>query len=99
MDKIKTPKLVTVAILTTITIIFWVFVGLYNIIVTPSPVNIDPELLEPINPVLDKEALKRLEGRIFFDEGETRSPFILSEMPSLQEEKEISKTEQAENPE
>ena len=51
--------------------------GLYDIITSAPPVNVDPELLKPINPILDQEALNRLEGRILFEEGQTSSPIII----------------------
>jgi hypothetical protein len=98
MKKPKAPKLVTVAIFTTITIIFWVFISLYNIIMSTPDINVDPELLEPINPNLEKEALDRLEGRIFFEEGETNSPVIIREntqiSPSPEEEVLIPENEE-----
>ena len=81
MKKPKAPKLVTVAVFTTITIIFWVFMGLYSLITSAPPTNVDPELLSPIDPVLDQEALKRLEGRIYFEEGQTTSPVIIRDTP------------------
>jgi hypothetical protein len=81
MKKPKAPRLVTVAIFTTVTIIFWIFMGLYNIITSPSRVDVDPEILKPINPVLDTDALNRLQNRVFFEEGETSSPIIVSETP------------------
>ncbi len=55
--------------------------SLYNIITSTPPVNVDPELLKPINPTLDQEALNRLEGRVFFEQGETSSPVIIRETP------------------
>ena len=79
MNKSKAPRLVTVAIFTTITIIFWVFMGLYNIITSSPPVNVDPELLKPLDPTLNQEALDRLDGRVFFGEGETSTPVIIRE--------------------
>lgn len=65
------PSIVTVAILTTITIIFWVFFGVYRVLVSESDVNIPPEILESINPTLDQNALGQLENRLFFEKGET----------------------------
>lgn len=81
MIKPKTPRLVTVAIFTTITVIFWVFTSLYNIITSTPPADVDPELLKPINPTLDQEALNRLEGRVYFKKGETTSPVVIRENP------------------
>ncbi len=107
MLKPKAPKLVTVAIFTTITVVFWVFMSLYNIITSKPPANVEPELLKPINPTLDQEALNRLEGRVFFEQGETSSPLIMYESPKPTPETESASqpipevenpTEQGESP-
>lgn len=70
MTKPKAPKLVTVAVVTTITIVLWVFFGVYRILTASSPPIVPEELLAPINPVLDQEALRNIEGRVFFEESE-----------------------------
>jgi hypothetical protein len=88
MKKLKAPRLVTVAVFTTITVIFWVFMGLYNLITSTPPASVDPELLKPINPVLDQEALNRIEGRVYFKPGETTSPVIFRETPEANPETE-----------
>ncbi len=69
MKKKKQPTLVTVLTFTTITIIFWVFFSVYKVLTTTPEVNIDPQLLEPINPSLDSNSLNKLEERTFFEEG------------------------------
>ncbi len=76
MNKLEKPRILTVTIFTTITIIFWVFYSLYNVIKSTPPINVDPKILKPFNPNLDQEALNRLENRIFFEEGQTSSPTI-----------------------
>lgn len=70
MTKVRAPRLVTVAIMTTITIIFWVFFGVYNVLVSKPPVDVPPEILEPLDPTLDTEALGQIEQRVFFEEDE-----------------------------
>ncbi|HJX59200.1 hypothetical protein A2V61_03740 [Candidatus Woesebacteria bacterium RBG_19FT_COMBO_47_8] len=70
MKKYKTPNLVTLVVLTTITIVFWVFFSVYRAFTqqpTPAP---SPEILEPFSPELDKETLGKIQGRRFFEEGE-----------------------------
>jgi len=70
MKKLKPPRLVTVAVFTTITIVFWVFYGLYGILTSDSFQKVPPEILAPIDPTLDTEILDVLPNRIFFKEGE-----------------------------
>ena len=74
MKRPSAPKLVTVAITTTITIVFWVFFTLFQILTgEPDPV-VDPKLLEPIVPELQIETLSVLKDRVFFQESRTLSP-------------------------
>jgi len=70
MKKYKTPNLVSMVVLTTITVVFWVLFSVYRAFTqqpTPSP---SPEILEPFSPDLDKDALDKVQGRRFFEEGE-----------------------------
>lgn len=76
MKKTRAPRLVTVAIFTTITIIFWIFFSLYNILTTQKDVQVNPRLLEPIDPSLNVELLNSLEEKTFYEEGEVGSPLI-----------------------
>jgi len=55
--------------------------GLYEIITSIPDVEVDPELLKPIDPTLNQEALNRLDNRLYFEEGETYSPSIIKEEP------------------
>lgn len=68
MNKIKAPRVVTIAVFTTITIIFWIFFNVYHVLTTPSEVQVDPALLQPIDPTLNTEVLDSIESGIFFDE-------------------------------
>jgi hypothetical protein len=81
----KAPKQVTVSIFTTITIIFWIFLGVYRILTTTPPLEIDPSILETIDPKLDQKSLGSLQGKIFYEEGQVQSPYSLPEetSPSL----------------
>jgi len=79
MKKPKAPRLVTVAIVTTITIIFWVFFSLYTVFTSKPPATIDPKLLLPLDPNLDTNALRQLEERVFFEEGSYTSPSLIKQ--------------------
>lgn len=82
MKKPKAPRLVTVSIFTTITIIFWIFFSLYEVLTTTPKIEVDSALLEPITPSLDTDSLNKLETRVFFEEGEAISPFIVVVSPT-----------------
>ncbi len=70
MRKPKAPRQVTVAVIITITIIFWVFFTVYRIFVTTPEVDVPDELLAPINPALDVAALENIESRVFVEESD-----------------------------
>ena len=67
--KIKAPRLVAVAVFTTVTIIFWVFYSLYVILTSQAPLDIPPEILNPITPELDIDTLNKLETKAYFEQG------------------------------
>lgn len=75
--KRATPKFVTVSIFTTITIIFWIFYVIYEVLISAPPTVVDPELLNPINPQLDTGVLEELSQKEFFEEGE-EIPFSIA---------------------
>lgn len=68
--KSSVPKLVTIAVLTLITVVFWVFFGAYRALMKVPQLDVDEKILEPVNPTLDTNTLIRLESRIFIPEGE-----------------------------
>jgi hypothetical protein len=103
MKEPKAPRLVTIAIVTTTTIIFWVFFELYRVFTTTPPVNVPGELMKPIVPSLDISALDNVNGRIYLEEGEITeivvgSPFTLPlPTPTATESAEVTEaTESAE---
>jgi hypothetical protein len=69
----KAPKLVTITILSTITIIFWVFFSLYQILTNKADTQVPETLLEEINPVLDTTTLNLIQNRLFFEEGQVEA--------------------------
>lgn len=90
MKKPKAPKLVTVAIITTITIVIWVFFSVYRVLTKEPETSVPSEILAPINPTLNTNSLDSLETRIYFEEGEV----VALPTPTPQEE-----TEEVENDE
>lgn len=82
MKRPKPPSLVTIVILTTITVVFWVFFSVYRVFTTqPSP-SVPDEIIEPFSPNLDGATLTKLEGRTFFAEGAIPTITILTPTPS-----------------
>lgn len=68
--KLKTPTLVTTAVLTLITVIFWVAFEVYRTLTTkPAPV-VPAEIIAPLNPTLDEATLNKLKLRINLSDDE-----------------------------
>lgn len=78
----KSPRLVTIAIITTATIILWIFFEVYRIFTSTSPLDVPEELLKPINPTLDSKALQKVEERVFFEDEEIPESLVA---PSISE--------------
>ncbi|MBN1169146.1 hypothetical protein JXA63_04620 [Candidatus Woesebacteria bacterium] len=70
MKKSNPPNLITVAIITTITIIFWIFFEVYKILTGEVDVNVSQELLKLVNPTLDQAVLSSLKGKTRFEESQ-----------------------------
>lgn len=68
MKKQKTPSLVTIAILTLITVVFWIGFSVYRSLTIEPPEKVPAEILEPITATLDLETLGKLSARVFFEE-------------------------------
>lgn len=75
MRKPKAPRLVTISIITTATIILWIFFEVYRIFTSQSLPDIPEGLLAPINPTLDTQSLDKIQGRVLL--GEEEIPEIL----------------------
>lgn len=77
MFRQKPPRLITIAIISTITIISWVFFGLYEVLSKKPDVAVPETLLQDINPQLDTATLNTIQTRLFF-EAEQVQPLPIS---------------------
>lgn len=93
MNKLKSPRLVTLAIITTATIIFWIFFEVYRIFTTPSPAEVPEELMRPINPTLDSEGLDNIQARNYFEEGQIPNAPVAQIIIEVEQEPEPTPTE------
>lgn len=70
MKPAKIPSFVSIVILTTITIIFWVAISVYRALNTKPVPKVAAEILEPVMPSLEKSGLDKVQSRVFFDESQ-----------------------------
>lgn len=82
MSKPKPPSLVTIAIMTLITVVFWTFFSVYRVLTDDQPIDIPEEVLKPINPTLDEKAMSELEKRFYLEENEIPELILRTPEPS-----------------
>ncbi|HCS78628.1 TPA: hypothetical protein DIV55_02695 [Patescibacteria group bacterium] len=60
---INQKDLLVISIFTFITVIFWVVSGVYHAIVTSQITEVQEELITPLNPKLNAEAIENIRSR------------------------------------
>jgi len=73
MKKDKLPSIIILLILSLITALFWVVFSVYRAFTKPVAIDIPTEVLEPLNPTLDANALSSLDKRLYVEEGEIQT--------------------------
>ena len=65
MKNNKTPTVIILIILTSITIIFWVFIDIYYVFAKKTTATVSEQILLPVDPKLDTEVINQMEERIY----------------------------------
>ena len=94
MKKSKAPSYVTIAILSVITVFFWIIFSILRLLSAPTKISVPDEILTPLNPNLDLDTLNNLENRLFFTEAELGEGQII--LPPIALEETITATESGE---
>jgi hypothetical protein len=84
MRKNKAPTSVTLAIFTTITVFAWIFFDIYRILRKTPVINVEPKILEPVNPNLDQSTLNKIGERKYFEESALNS-IVPTALPTPEE--------------
>jgi len=66
----KVPKLVTIAVLTVTTTVFWIGFGIYRVFTTKESEPLPSEVTLPLSPTLDQTVLSGLQARLLLTEAE-----------------------------
>jgi len=66
----KLPGIVSLSIFSAIVVIFWIFFGVYRAITAKSTPQVSAQIIEPITPSLDTNAIKNLGERVFIDQNQ-----------------------------
>lgn len=70
MKKTKVPSIISLAILTLITSIFWIFFSLYRVFTDKSEPKVFKEILESFSPSLNEEVISEIENRVFIEQNQ-----------------------------
>jgi hypothetical protein len=76
------PNIVYLAILTAITVIFWIFFSVYRVFSNEPTPSVDTSIMEPLSPVFSLETMDQIGQRVYFKEGEIPQTIIASPNPS-----------------
>lgn len=79
MKKEKTPNIVSLAILTLITSILWIFFSLYRVFTEKSDIKVSQEILKPLSPNLNEKIISEIENRVFIEQNQLPESFIKKE--------------------
>ncbi len=72
MRKQPRPRILTFAILTTLTLTTWVAFEVVRTFTRPTPVSVDTTVLESFNPAIDTKILESIRGRLWFPDERAR---------------------------
>ena len=88
MKQQKLPNLVNIAIFSLITILAWIGFGVYRQITKEPEPEVNPEILEPLDPTLNTAILNQLEGRVYLSDPEVEA--LVGQTIVIEEEEEIT---------
>jgi len=66
MKKTKIPSLVTIAILTVITILFWIVFGVIRILTLKPSIQVEPHVTKSFSPELETTTLDKIQEKLYF---------------------------------
>ena len=72
MRKQKKPRILTFAILTTITIVTWAVFDVLRTFTKPAPVEVDSKITRQLDPKLDQKTISNIKNRRFFTDDQAR---------------------------
>lgn len=81
MKSKKLPGIVMLAIFSFITALIWGASDLIRTLSKKPEAEVPTEVLEPISPILDQEALEKIESAVFFDESQIPNLVLPSPSP------------------
>lgn len=75
----KVPSIITIAVLTAVTIVFWIGFGVYRVFTDQPSEPVSADVLAPLTPTLDLAKLQLLEQRLYLQEGQIGETVLQSQ--------------------
>lgn len=82
MKKDKNPGYISIGIFTIITTISWIFFSAYRTLTAKPAPTLSSQILTSFSPNLDTAQVEEMQGRIFFEEGQTQSAISQNQTPT-----------------
>jgi len=70
MKNKKLPNIISLAILTLITSVVWIFFNVYRVFTTKTEPKVSREILQPLSPKLNSEIISEIENRVFIEQNQ-----------------------------
>lgn len=80
--KTKLPSLVSILVLTVITSVMWIGLGIYRSFTQEQTPSVPDNVSQELNPALDKAAIEKIKTKSFINAGEVPSTIIVATTPS-----------------
>ena len=81
MKKTRRPKILTLAILTTLTILTWISFEVWRAFTKPQPIQTDAQILAPLDSTLDTSIIDKLKGYTFLPDSDARRGVVPTQEP------------------
>lgn len=81
MKRKKHPRVLTLSILTTLTVLTWVAFEVWHAFTKQPPAQVDSKILEAIDPRLDTETLQKIKSKLYFPDEEARRGLLPTGSP------------------
>lgn len=91
MKNIKAPKLVTIAMLSMITVVFWVGFEIFRAFTVKPEPPVDAKIILAIDPTLDTATLSKVKNKIFLENSQI-SDVVLTPAPTTAPEATLAPT-------
>ena len=80
MKKEKLPYIISLAILTLITSVLWIFFNLYRVFTNKPDYKVSEEILAPFSATLDQKIISEIENRVFIEQNQIPDNIVNKEI-------------------